>query len=247
MSLSHGGFPSILTSLTGSVTAYSLRRVGPYYGPLIKVRRSADDAEQDIGVLNGQLDINSLLTFCGAGSGYISTWYDQSGNGNHATQITTSIQPRIVNSGTVDTQNNKPAAIFTGTEYLNGPSIAWGCTFGVFKRSVITQVVSELTPGGGLNRGLFPGNATSQYWIHNNYSVNGGELSANQPLSAVGSALYQVTGSGLKMTSAHRIGYGSPSYTYLNGCLMELIVYPTDISASRAYIEWNQMKYYGMI
>lgn len=35
-------------------------------------------------------------------SAYVTTWYDQSGNGNHATQSTADNQPRIVNQGIID-------------------------------------------------------------------------------------------------------------------------------------------------
>jgi len=38
----------------------------------------------------------------GSGSGYISVWYDQSGNSKDAIQATTASQPRIVNAGVVD-------------------------------------------------------------------------------------------------------------------------------------------------
>ena len=40
-----------------------------------------------------------LYTF--QGNGFVETWYDQSGNGNDATQTTASKQPKIVSSGTI--------------------------------------------------------------------------------------------------------------------------------------------------
>lgn len=48
-------------------------------------------------------------------SGYIVTWYDQSGNANNAVQATAANQPRIVNTGVIDTYNDKPIAIFDGS------------------------------------------------------------------------------------------------------------------------------------
>jgi uncharacterized protein YodC (DUF2158 family) len=40
---------------------------------------------------------------------YVSTWYDQSGNNRHATQTATGSQPLIVSSGSLVTENGKPA------------------------------------------------------------------------------------------------------------------------------------------
>ncbi len=96
--------------------AYSLRLTrSAYTGPAIRVRRSSDNAEQDIGFTAlGNLDTVSLLAFVGSNSGYISKWYDQSGNGYDATQTTAANQPRVVNAGVVETSSGRPA-IFTTT------------------------------------------------------------------------------------------------------------------------------------
>jgi hypothetical protein len=93
----------LLDTYTGAAAAYSLRKLRTAYaGAAIRVRRSSDNAEQDIGFVANELDTASLLTFCGAGNGFVVTWYDQSGNSRNATQATTTSQPRIVNSGVVD-------------------------------------------------------------------------------------------------------------------------------------------------
>ena len=248
MALNHGGELAILLKLsTAASSAFSLRRVGPYYGSLIKVRRSSDNTEQDIGVVNGSLDEDSLLSFCGAGNGFISVWYDQSGNAKHATQTNTSLQPIIVSNGVVEKKNSKPSIKFTGTQRIAAPSIAFGCTFAVFQRGTNNQVISELSYSA-LNRGLFGGTGGgSTYWTHDQYAINGGSLLATQPISAVGSNLFQATGAVLKVTaSAHNIGYGTPSWAPLDGYLSELVIYPTDVSSERRSIEVNQMKYYGI-
>ena len=46
---------------------------------------------------------------------YVTTWYDQSGNSNDATQTTASEQPQIVSSGSVINDNEKPALQFDGS------------------------------------------------------------------------------------------------------------------------------------
>lgn len=46
-------------------------------------------------------------------SAYVTTIYDQSGNGNHAVQVTPSNQPRIVNAGVIDVDaSGKPRIVF---------------------------------------------------------------------------------------------------------------------------------------
>lgn len=99
--------------------AYSLRKLRTAYeGPAIRVRRSNDNAESDIGFdAFGFLDISALTTFVGANSGLVTTWYDQSKNRFNLTQTTAANQPRIVNSGTVDrlSGSNRPTLIFDGS------------------------------------------------------------------------------------------------------------------------------------
>ncbi|MGH5146323.1 hypothetical protein ACRFGN_26350, partial [Klebsiella pneumoniae] len=71
---------------------------------------------QDIGfTANGDLDTTTLKTFVGSGNGYVTTWYDQSGNARNATQTTTSQQPALVLSGEVQRANTQPAVVFDGS------------------------------------------------------------------------------------------------------------------------------------
>lgn len=102
--------------------AFSTRKVNPspaYNGPCMDVRRSSDNAIATIAWdANGSLDQTALLAHTGGGSGFVSKWYDQSGNGRDVIQTTTTLQPRIVNAGVVDTSNSRPAINFLGTTYL---------------------------------------------------------------------------------------------------------------------------------
>jgi hypothetical protein len=94
----------------------SVRRLKTAYtGNCMEVRRSSDNATQNIGFLNNYLDTVSLLSFVGQGSGFVKTWYDQSGNGRDYIQNTNANQPRIVNSGSLETQNGKAAVRFDGS------------------------------------------------------------------------------------------------------------------------------------
>jgi SPP1 family predicted phage head-tail adaptor len=100
-----------------AAVAYSLRKLRTAYtGSAVRVRRSSDNTEQDIGFVADELDTVSLLAFCGVGNGFVTTWYDQSGNANNATQTTQANQPQIVSSGVVVLENGKPAILNTATK-----------------------------------------------------------------------------------------------------------------------------------
>ena len=113
-------FTGLLDTYTGSKIAYSLRKLDSNYtGNAIRVRRSSDNSEQDIGFTNNELDTTSLLSFVGSNNGFVTTWYDQSGNTNNATHSTAINQPSIVISGVINTLNNKPSIKFNGSVKLN--------------------------------------------------------------------------------------------------------------------------------
>jgi len=111
-----------LDVITGAACAFSVRLLTlTYTGYCLKVRRSSDNTTQDIGFSGIDLDTASLLSFCGAGDGFIDTWYDQSGNGNNLYQTAATVsQPKIVSSGAVLSENTKPYLNFDGSnDYLN--------------------------------------------------------------------------------------------------------------------------------
>lgn len=102
--------------------AWSVRKlVSKYSGAALNVRRSSDNANQDIGFTSaGDLDTASLLSFCGTNTCYVTKAYDQSGNGYDFAQNTASAQPVIVSAGTLVTSGTtgKPALQFNGAQSL---------------------------------------------------------------------------------------------------------------------------------
>ncbi len=107
-----------LDNVTSAVLAFSVSRKlrTAYTGSAIRVRRSSDDAEQDIGFSGNDLDTASLESFCGAGDGFLVTKYDAAGTANNATSAIAAEQPQIVSVGSVITVNGKPAADYDGTD-----------------------------------------------------------------------------------------------------------------------------------
>jgi hypothetical protein len=107
--------PLLLDTYSGASAAYSLRKISASYtGYAVRIRRNTDNASQDIGFVNNDLDTASITSFLGSNSGFVSIWYDQSGNSNNAAQVSLSQQPLIYNSGSLITVNSKPSI------YLNG-------------------------------------------------------------------------------------------------------------------------------
>jgi hypothetical protein len=124
-------FTGILDTYTGAAVAYSAARrlATAYTGPLIRVRRSSDNTEQDIGYTSGNvLDESALTSFVGANNGFVTTWYDQSGNGKDASQSTAAAQAQIISSGTVikltGTGTAKPCLDFIFGNYYSTSDIS---------------------------------------------------------------------------------------------------------------------------
>ena len=91
-----------------------------YTGPVVRVRRGSDNAVQDFyatptGTIttaaNGAGTPYSM--WIGSGTGYVTTWYDQSGRGSHITQGATNMQPVLTSAGKL---------VFNGTsQFLQKP------------------------------------------------------------------------------------------------------------------------------
>jgi len=110
-----------LDALTGAIAGYSLRKLrSAYAGKAVNVRRSSDNATQDIGFAGNDFDTTAFTSFVGAGTGFIVTWYDQVGSAN-ATQATQANQPTLV---TGITPRGTPAAYSAGGNSLLAGTIS---------------------------------------------------------------------------------------------------------------------------
>jgi hypothetical protein len=139
--------PSLLLDLYPSAAAaYSVRKLrAAYTGNAIQVRRSSDNTTQDIGFSGGNLDTTALTSFCGSGNGFVTTWYDQSGNSQDAVQTTAINQPQIVSGGSVILQNGKPSIQFAVNVWLQ----VGNTTFGDIDDNMSAFYVSKLNTGAG--------------------------------------------------------------------------------------------------
>jgi hypothetical protein len=101
-----------------AASIYSLRKINSTYtGNAIRVRRSNDNTEQDIGFTSlGDLDTTSLKNFVSSNSAFITTWYSQGDSSSvNFTQATALNQPRIILNGIIDRVNGKVSIFFNGT------------------------------------------------------------------------------------------------------------------------------------
>jgi hypothetical protein len=265
----------LLDLYPNAASAYSVRKLRTAYtGSAIRVRRSSDNTEQDIGFTAlGNLDTTSLTSFCGAGNGFVTTWYDQSGNGNNATQTTASNQPQIVTSGSIITENTKSAIQFTGanTNYMvfnstistNPFTILW-----VSKKSNQSGTTSIIL-AGSRNAGDYmgddvdnEGNPTAYTGTGiirtslSNTSAPGGEntqhlayLNRRNSTQAVGQFNNSNNSYSNSVSSNNAIidsiAYYGSNYNFA-GVLQEIIIYTSDKSSDRTGISTNTNTYYGI-
>jgi hypothetical protein len=130
-----GGFKGVLDLIFAIASvAYGLRRLSRFWtGAAIRVMRTSDNSELDIGFIGEDLDVVTLLAFVGLANGEVVIWYDQSGNGRHAVSTTAGLRPRIVVNGVLQTQNGKPEIRFDGVDdYLAAASPLIDTTHSLF-------------------------------------------------------------------------------------------------------------------
>lgn len=101
----------LLLDLYPATAGYFLFKIKSDATRAIRVRRSSDNDEMDIGFDGIDLDTTSLLSFVGSGDGFITTWYDQMNSFDHS-QGLARLQLRIVNSGALEaTLLGKPQGV----------------------------------------------------------------------------------------------------------------------------------------
>jgi hypothetical protein len=238
----------LLDEYPGAAAAYSLRSMTMLSdAPVVRVRRSSDNTEQDFTA--AQVTDGTLTTFCGAGSGFVSIWYDQSPNGRHAVAATAG-GPRIVNSGVLDTENTKPSVVFSANDLrLDFPSFAIDtCSvITVLRALVITTARIYLgTRGSTANYVSYRHTASEMLFRLNgaNTFANHGAISNNQSLYSFyltsGAGTSSLNASTVAVTlastgSVNSIGNGSNSLT--NTSIQEMIFYESNQAANRAAIE----------
>lgn len=262
--------PLLLDTYSGASAAYSLRKLNTAYsGYAITVRRSSDNTSQNIGFeANGNLDTTSLLSFVGSNNGFVTTWYDQSGNGRDLTQTTATDQPRIVNSGTIETLNGKPSLYNYGTTTTSGKkmTVSFGVTLSqpntIFNlgsnnfligggyvmdgiasgnRHIITAMSSTqlyMNAGSSLVLNYSP-NSNTQRLLYNRFNTTSSSIAVNNGTATNGNAGTQPL-TGIIINAS----YTSNNSSTLNH-QQEIIIWNADKSSDRTGISNNINSFYS--
>jgi hypothetical protein len=260
----NGDFAGLLDSFPSSAAAYSLRNLDKdYLGPLIRVRRSDNNIEQDIyGDYYGNLDTVGLKNFVGSSSGFVTVWYDQSGNARNATQTVAASQPRIVNAGIVERNFNKATVMFDGSnDNFAIPSISI-TTYSLF--------FAYSRPSPGIGQALLSTTSPTQWFVQsgginniqdvtigaaatNTFTTNGQLISLFKTGGVSGGSIFRNANS-LSLTaptvgstySIDRLGVRHEGSFFLNGTISETIIYTSNESSNRTGIENNINSYFSI-
>ena len=266
-------FTGLLDTYGGAGSAYSTARrlATAYTGALIRVRRSSDNAEQDIGYdANNVLDESALTTFVGANNGFVTKIYDQSGNSAFASQSTAANQPKIVSSGTIIKVNSKPAMEFDGVNdsltfasnpfytkntysffnvgkfYATSPSfnmmLSQSDTVLEIRRSGASNAIQFIMGGSGTPTGAATINNLQR--LFSAYRKSGVEVKAYVNNTQDGSTMSSDS-STMANTTLYLGSRGGNSYLY-EGTMQEILIYNTDQSANHSNINGNINTFYSI-
>ena len=201
--------------------------------------------------------------------GAVTTFYDQTGNGNNATNATESEQPLVVSGGTLVEENDKAAIQFDGVDdELNAISadlVIGNSAYAAFTIAKSTTTVSSDYYFGinATQNGAGAGTAvalTPEFAVRvNGNCIFSDSASGSQELlsllydgTTIQNHSLHINGTNSAVSSSangtsamnissgdFRIGGWGVSAGYINGAIQELIIFDSDQSANRTGIETN--------
>lgn len=193
--------PTVSASPSGVYGTTNL--VQSYSGPCCLVTRASDNTTQDIGFVNGRIDMTSALAFAAGSELTVRVWYDQSGNANDLTQTTVANQPRLrpqnawrglqgftfdgfraASGGTLIAKTfNVPSTITTDRRAttgftVNGLKASYSPNATLELGTTTTRILPFASAGNTGNSVLLgssavPGSVMGTRWSRHNPSVNG--------------------------------------------------------------------------
>ena len=252
--------PLLLDTYSGATAAFSVRKLSNNYsGFCLKVKNKTTQTNTDIGFdSNGLIDTTALATAANESGDTkelaIVEWYDQSGNGNKATQTTESQQPVIYKATGLQELNGKPVVVETDTNSHMTISGITSLTTNAWIFAATKANDNDLFMGnngalpyfgfatdGNTGNSLNPTNAGTYY-------KNGGSaltsISQDDILTAYNSqSLLTFNATNFVITNNLELGW---SVNYSMWDLQEVIIYDSDQSSNRSGIETNINDYYSI-
>jgi hypothetical protein len=208
--------------------------------------------------------ISSFYATQTTSNGLVTTWYDQSGNTNNATQATAANQPKIVSSGTLVTENGKAALNFDATNdhlaFASGLFVNEHSIFAVVQQNNLGGAIIAISGAGGYYFRYITSSPDSLTWYIPDTTNSGlgfiGESANQELITAIkdGSNVYGYINGGYEQsrpstgnltstpTAIGRYAAGN----YFGGSMQEIILYASDQSANRTGIEANINDYYNI-
>ena len=208
-----------------------------------------------------------------ANTAFATTWYDQSGTGNDATQATAAAQPKLITAGVTELLNGKPALVFDGVDdnlkvgvtdfdpnefpytMATVHSGSTGYVASISEEASSVFYLNIRQQGGNAlstNRGTLASSVVSAANADNKQSlVTAYATSATSHFMALdGSLQPESTTDCGAVNNLDTFSIGQLRYTgtpnYLLGNVQEVILYPSDQSANRTGIETNINDHYGI-
>jgi hypothetical protein len=247
--------------------AYSFRKLrSAYAGSAVQLTRLSDSTTQNIGFAPNNFDFDkaTATAFCAATSCYVSTWYDQSGNGAN-------LIPNNTNAVyTPSCQNGQPCITDNGTAYLTGTlaSTVAADTFAIVANT--SQMATSFWWGAiGVSTdytGMLYSTGTSTAWSNRTVastSHKGTEAISNsvtyRMIGTNNANLSSIYINGTKGTddtssvtlapsNSLTIGASAGHSNMFSGILAEIIIFAPDLSITDSNtISLNQKTYWGTL
>jgi hypothetical protein len=266
----------LLDIYPGAVAAYSFRKLRTEYaGSAVRIRRSSDSTEQDIGFVGTDFDTASAATFIGGGTGFITTWYDQSGNAANALQPTAASQPSYNATGI----GGKPSIVTDGSDDLLRTGVA-AVTIGAQTKASMFFIAMTLTGDTAANSRFcsYTANGQANDWDNTGSGVFALWDAVSTPAFRNSSAIAGIvsfaldTGyrfstiwdgtnvttyrNDLTNSAANALAFGATGSVniaansgfdgFMKGRFSEVILWASNQATNRAAIDANQSVYWGV-